>query len=149
MKPTYGSKIERKDADRILDKRTEITNRLKSQLLSTLRASGSEDDLNFFDNEYNGFIFSKTELDRLFKEKSEWGDLDVLLVAMAAEIDKKDYKMRPTVFIAACSSKEIGDEIKLKTPDVQFPASETPPKKVLLDVPLRNGNGLDFSAPID
>lgn len=147
----FGELINRDRADDIIQKRIKIMKRVNAflipmleypnQLLQdeglTARPVNEQDDLPFFNNEYNGFVFSRTLIDELFAAKETVkGPLDSLAVIIAAEKDKDSEIMSPTVLVAACTS--VPDDqggFYLITPDGLTPAGETPPKTIVSKLP--------------
>lgn len=151
-KPPFGQLIDRIHANKIMGKQDEITGRVKKILVPVLdypnQAPSDDDekapatarklvDLNYYDNKFNGFVFDKSLIDKLFEPgRSEIGDLDCLVVILAAEKDNAEKKMRPTVILAACTSVVEKEKIRLVTPNTNKPGAETPPKVILSKLPL-------------
>lgn len=135
MPHPYGTAFTRIDAEPLIKKRKEIADRARPPIVSVLRPLPNVDDLKYYDNRINAFVFSRTELDRLF---SGWNEFDALVIFMAAKKDGSD--MRPTVVIAACNATEnTPGVIDLTIPNsISEPASETPPKFIDLNFPLRD-----------
>lgn len=134
----YGDLIPRKKLSTIMDKREHIQKRVKKFLIpvlnypsepddnGTIQSRKNFDDLPYFDNVFNGFVFSKSLIDKLFKDEK----LDQLLVVLAADINKEENPeiVRPTVALIAGTVKVTKDEIQFIPPDIEDNfAAETPP----------------------
>lgn len=135
----YGDLIPRSQTRTIMNKRGKIYGRVKKFLIPVLdypnepddngaKLNGNNaDDLPYFKNDFNGFIFSKSLIDQLFAQDK---NLDQLLVVLAADINKEEDPkvMRPTVALIAGTVKVIKDKIQFIPPDIEDNfAAETPP----------------------
>ncbi|MBS1736849.1 MAG: hypothetical protein JST21_18855 [Bacteroidetes bacterium] len=133
----YGEIISKKKANELIDNRDKLVERVKPLLRTTTVTSG---DLSFYDNNYNAFVFSRELIEKLFKNTpAENGqELDVLLVAMASEIDTKK-NQRPTVVLAACTSTIKNGKITVTAPKEDLSMLETPPAIMVQEIKL-NGD---------
>jgi hypothetical protein len=123
----YGSPITRDEADAIIKSRIEINQELKEVIKSS-------SNLKAFNNDINGFVFSKDVVMGLFNNQSAWGELDCLVIILGLETNNT--QPSPTVVLTACTSRTVENgKIKLLTPNVEQPASETPPKQILSELP--------------
>lgn len=135
MPHPYGTAFTRADAEPLISKRTQIANRTRQKIVSALTGHPDE-DIKYYNNNVNAFVFSRTELDRLF---SNWHEFDALVILMAAKEVSGD--MRPTVVIAACKATDNGSGIDLTIPaSINKPASETPPKFTDINLPLTDND---------
>ncbi len=122
----YGEIISKRKANELIDNRDGVAERVKPVLRN---ARLNANDLSFYDNKYNAFVFSRELIEELFKKTpaEDGKELDVLLVAMASEIDKQK-KQFPTVVLAACTSAIIKGKITVAAPKEELSMLETPPK---------------------
>lgn len=138
--PEDGKPISRDEAKAIVDNRETIVKGVSSTFLPTLtanapRSAAAKDELSFFNNSFNGFIFSRSALNDLFKRAdatfSKDKPSDHLVVILGGAKDNTG-NMMPTVLLSACIKGTNGaGKMTLTTPDNEKPATETPPKVIV------------------
>lgn len=141
--PPYGKKIDPTPATNLIKEQNAITRIGKRFVLPILTLAGRKIEEEFYDNNFNAFVFSRSLINDLFEPSETPVTNDAVVVFLAAEKNGEEAgtPMRPTIILAGYEAKEIppagSGNFRLEPKGSPHKvAIETPPKKAVEDLSI-------------